>query len=165
MEWKSILLGVGIGVLLMPVLFLVGLRLFLWLVARKLRSVVKKIEEQGGAGGFQVHTATWSNVPITPQPALIEPRSLEQQLEEGFLAKTSLSAEEWDEIRQRVVFVHDDLSESDLRQLGFSDMAATGSARQRVKGMATFLGSLQQPVEADVYVMNEESCPTAAESN
>lgn len=162
MEWKSIFLGVGIGVLLMPVLFLIGLRLFLWLVARKLRSVVKNIEEQGG---FQVHTAGWSNLNLTPQPALVEPKNLHQQLQENFLTKTSLSSQEWEQIRDRVVFVHDEMDESELRELGFSEMAPEGSARERVKGLATFLGSLQQPVEADVYVLNQDSCPTETDNN
>ena len=171
MEWKSIFIGVAIGLLLMPTLFLIGLRLFLWLVTRKLQSMARKIEEQGGfssqqsygPGGFQVFTSMGAQVadinprtPAEPLPALEHPKSLRERLEDSFLSRTSLTSDEWEQIRDRVVFVHDGLSNEELEELGFENLGQQGSPRQRAQGLATHLGSLQQPVEADVYVLEED---------
>jgi hypothetical protein len=44
MEWKSILLGVGLGVILVPVCLLIGLRLLVWFISRKLRKLGEQIQ-------------------------------------------------------------------------------------------------------------------------
>lgn len=77
-------------------------------------------------------------------------------LRKTFLEKTSISAAEWDKISDRVVFVYDALSNDELEDLGFDELPAEGTARERVRGKARHLGTLQQPVEADVYALFEE---------
>lgn len=167
MDSKSLFIGVFIGVLLLPTLFLVGGRIFLWLLQRKVRSVVRNLEAQG-FGGPQGAGQGFAGGLFQMQTALQEGPSfadLQQQLQENFLAKTSLSPQEWEQVRDRVAFVHDGLDEEELLSLGFSQLAPTGTARERVKGRGTYLGSLQQPVEADVYVIDEDECPTVIEAN
>jgi hypothetical protein len=86
-----------------------------------------------------------------------ERAQLDELLRKHFLQKTSISAAEWDKISDRVVFVHDGLSEDELEELGFGDLPEEGTPRDRAReSNARHLGTLQQPVEADVYVLPEE---------
>lgn len=153
MDWSSVLLGILLGILLLPTLIVLSLRVLLWLLARKVKKLVKELEQNGGqmgGPGWQVQTFGFG-LPQSPQepeimdaPALVAERSLQDR----FLERTSLSPAEWEQVKDRLVFVTDDLSKDELEELGF-EPTGQGSAREQVKGQSQLLGSLE---EADVYV-------------
>ena len=154
MDWTTLLLGVMLGILLLPTLLVLGLRLLLWLLARKVKKLVKDLEANGGqmqgpnwqvqTFGFGLPTAEPGTAQVVELPALAP----EMTLQEQFLRKTNLSAEEWDEVKDRLVFVHDDLGTEELEEMGF-EPGGEGTPRQQVQGQSQLLGSLD---EADVYV-------------
>lgn len=153
MDWSSVLLGIVLGILLLPVLIGLALRLLLWLLARKVKKLVKELEQNGGqmgGPGWQVQTFGFG-LPQSPQqpevldaPALVGERSLEQR----FLERTHLSPAEWEQVKDRLLFVTDDLSNEELEEMGF-EPTGQGTARQQVQGQSQLLGSLE---DADVYV-------------
>lgn len=155
MDWSTLFLGVLLGILLLPSLLMLGLRLLLWLLARKVRKVVAQMERGEMPQGWTVQTVGFSppaqapTVEILPT-ALPARSSLHQQLCDAFLQKTALSPEEWKEVEPQLLFVHDGLSDADLQAMGFEPGTGT-SARERVQGQRQLLGSLNEPVSADVY--------------
>ena len=173
MEWKWLLLGVVLGILLMPTLLMLGLRLMARFLMRRLRKTVQQMEEAMARGETTspypgVQMWSWGTAVQNPVgPALAErvgeieivdaedgpPPTLpsDAELEGQFLSKTGLSGEEWAAIREQVAFVHDGLSDQELEERGFVDLPEQGTPRQRVRqaGQGQFLGSLSDPV--DVY--------------
>ena len=168
MDWSTLLLGMVLGIILLPTLLMLGLRLLLWLLARKVKKLVKELEQnggqmhnfgggvQGGGGsppfnsGWQVQTFGFGLPTADPGPAQVDYPALapEMTLQEQFLRKTNLSPAEWEEARDRLVFVHDEMSDEELEELGF-EPEGEGTARDRVRGQSQLLGSLET---ADVYV-------------
>lgn len=153
MDWSSVLLGILLGILLLPTLIVLSLRVLLWLLARKVKKMVKELEKNGGqmgGPGWQVQTFGFG-LPQAPQePEILDAPALvaERSLQDRFLERTSLSPAEWEQVKDRLVFVTDDLSTDELEELGF-EPTGQGSAREQVKGQSQLLGSLE---EADVYV-------------
>ncbi|MBX3166868.1 MAG: hypothetical protein KF760_05625 [Candidatus Eremiobacteraeota bacterium] len=154
MDWSTLLLGVMLGILLLPTLLVLGLRLVLWLLARKVKKLVKDLEENGGqmsGPNWQVRTFGLGLPTADPGPAQVmdlPALAPEMTLQEQFLQKTNLSPEEWAEIKDRLVFVHDELTITELEEMGFAP-TGQGSPREQVQGQSQLLGSLD---EADVYV-------------
>ncbi len=147
MDWSTLLLGVMLGILLLPTLLMLGLRLLMWLLARKVKKLVKDLEANGGqmhTFGFGLPTADPGPVQVLDLPALAP----EMTLEEQFLQKTNLSPEEWETVKDRLVFVHDDLTIAELEEMGF-EPTGLGTPREQVHGQSQLLGTLD---EADVYV-------------
>lgn len=160
MDWSTLFLGVLLGILLLPTLLMLGLRLLMWLLARKVKKLVKDLEANGGQMGgpnWQVQTFGFGLPHAEPQgqaqvldaPALMP----EMTLQEQFLRKTNLSPAEWDQVKDRLVFVHDDLSINELEAMGF-DPTGRGTPREQVQGQWQLLGSLD---EADVYMRRDEA--------
>lgn len=102
---------------------------------------------------------------------------LEAALRERFLEQSTLTAAEWEEVRERVVFVHDRLPagavlelfdewvDADLDAAEEEEMAPTGTIREQFARLnATLpnsdgfhkLGEVSTPVPADVYVAPQE---------
>lgn len=154
MDWSTLFLGVMLGILLLPTLLMLGLRLLMWLLARKVKKLVKDLEANGGqmggpnwqvkTFGFGLPTADPGPVQVVDYPALAP----EMTLQEQFLQKTNLSPEEWETVKDRLVFVHDDLTIAELEEMGF-DPTGLGTPREQVQGQSQLLGTLD---EADVYV-------------
>lgn len=142
-----------LGILLLPLFIGLALRLLLWLLARKVKKLVKQLEQNGGqmgGPGWQVQTFGFG-LPQEPQePQILDAPALvaERSLEERFLERTHLSPEEWQQVKDRLVFVTDDLSCAELRELGF-EPDGQGTAREQVRGQSQLLGRLE---DADVYV-------------
>lgn len=84
-----------------------------------------------------------------------EQAQLQDLLRAQFLKKTSLSPAEWEEVRDRLIFIHDGMDEDELEDL--DGLLEDGTPRQRAKGLANYLGSLSEPVECDVYALPEIS--------
>lgn len=109
---------------------------------------------------------------------------LENQVTEAFLQSTTLSALEWERIRDRVVLIYDGLGEDDLNMIidewiepderfeerfeaalrdlaargeGFQPRAAFEALNTRLRNRQRFkrLGSMTEPVPADIYVAPE----------
>jgi len=85
---------------------------------------------------------------------LQEQAGLQELLRAQFLKKTSLSPAEWEEVRDRLIFIHDGMGEDELEDL--DGLLEGDTPRERAKGLANYLGSLSQPVECDVYALPEE---------
>ena len=159
MDWNSVLLGVVLGILLLPTLFMLGLRLLLWLLARKVRKMVKQMEQNGGqAGGvgWQMQTFGFGLPTAEPaqeilQPALLGEVTPHERLCQRFLEQTALSPSEWDQVKDRLAFVHDDLTIQELEDMGF-EPTGLGTPREQVEGQSQLLGSLPEPLPADVYI-------------
>ena len=154
MDWSTLLLGIVLGIFLLPTLLMLGLRLLLWLLARKVKKLVKELEKNGGQMGganWQVQTFGFGLPTADPGPAqVVDYPALapEMTLQEQFLRKTNLSPEEWEEAKDRLVFVHDDMTIQELEDLGF-EPTGQGTPREQVQGQSQLLGSLET---ADVYV-------------
>ncbi|MBN9414554.1 hypothetical protein ABS71_10845 [bacterium SCN 62-11] len=159
MDWSTLFLGVLLGILLLPTLLMLGLRLLMWLLARKVKKLVKDLEANGGQMGgpnWQVKTFGFGlpnadaqgPVQVLDAPALLP----EMTLQEQFLRKTNLSPTEWEQVKDRLVFVHDDLSINELEAMGF-EPTGQGTPREQVQGQWQLLGSLD---EADVYMRRNE---------
>ena len=159
MDWTSVLLGVVLGIFLLPTLFMLGLRLLLWLLARKVRKMVKQLEQNGGqAGGanWQVQTFGFGLPNAEPTPEIVQPAlspevTPHDRLCQRFLEQTALSSVEWDQVKDRLAFVHDDLTIQELEDMGF-EPTGLGTPREQVEGQSQLLGSLPEPNAADVYV-------------
>lgn len=169
MDWTTLLFGVMLGILLLPALMVLGLRLLMWLLARKVKKLVKDLEAnggkmpgfgggvQGGGGtpplnlGWQVQTFGFGLPTADPGPAqVVDYPALapEMTLQDQFLQKTNLSPEEWETVKDRLVFVTDDLTIAELEEMGF-EPTGLGTPREQVQGQSQLLGTLD---EADVYV-------------
>lgn len=86
-----------------------------------------------------------------------ERAELHSLLRRKFLEKTQLSAAEWDQVQDRLVFIHDQLEPEELEELHFLDDSSGGPPRQRARqSQARYLGSLTEPLEVDVYELPEE---------
>lgn len=159
MDWSTLFLGVLLGILLLPTLLMLGLRLLMWLLARKVKKLVKDLEANGGQMGgpnWQVRTFGMGLPHAEPGPAQVldAPALLpEMTLQEQFLRKTNLSPAEWEQVKDRLVFVHDDLSINELEAMGF-DPTGQGTPREQVQGQWQLLGSLD---DADVYMRRDEA--------
>jgi hypothetical protein len=148
-----------------------GLRLLLWLLARKVKKLVKELEKNGGqmgGPGWQVQTFGFG-LPQSPQepqildaPALslggaaVSPQTppasgVERSLLDRFLERTSLSPAEWEQVKDRLVFVTDNLTREELEEMGFVP-GDQGNPREQVQGQSQLLGSLE---DADVYIAPE----------
>lgn len=142
-----------LGILLLPLLIGLVLRLLLWLLARKVKKLVKDLEQNGGqmgGPGWQVQTFGFG-LPQSPrEPEILDAPALvgERTLEERFLERTNLSSAEWEQVKDRLVFVTDEMTADELEDLGFAP-SGEGTPRQQVQGQSQLLGSLE---EADVYV-------------
>lgn len=156
MDWSTLFFGMLLGILLLPTLLMLGLRLLLWLLARKVRKVVAQMERGEVPQGFTVHTFHTSPQPDQPARVEILPTALpaestlHERLCQAFLKKTSLTSQEWAEVRDDLLFVHDGLNSDDLLAMGFSAAAGT-TAREQARGQRQLLGTLSEPVAADVY--------------
>ena len=159
MDWSTLFLGVLLGILLLPTLLMLGLRLLMWLLARKVKKLVKDLEANGGQMGgpnWQVKTFGFGlpnadaqgPAQVLDAPALLP----EMTLQEQFLRKTNLSPAEWEQVKDRLVFVHDDLSINELDAMGF-EPTGQGTPREQVQGQWQLLGSLD---DADVYMRRNE---------
>ena len=159
MDWSTLFLGVLLGILLLPTLLMLGLRLLMWLLARKVKKLVKDLEANGGQMGgpnWQVKTFGFGlpnadaqgPTQVLDAPALLP----EMTLQEQFLRKTNLSPAEWEQVKDRLVFVHDDLTINELEAMGF-EPTGLGTPREQVQGQWQLLGSLD---EADVYMRRNE---------
>ncbi len=156
MDWSTLFFGMLLGILLLPTLLMLGLRLMLWLLARKVRKVVAQMERGEMPQGFTVHTVHPSSPADPParteviSVALPAESSLHERLCEAFLEKTSLTSQEWAEVRDDLLFVHDGLNSDDLLAMGFS-LSSGSTAREQARGQRQLLGTLSEPVAADVY--------------
>ena len=88
---------------------------------------------------------------IVVKPALLGEVTLHDKLCQRFLEQTALSAAEWDQVKDRLAFVHDDLTIQELEDMGF-EPTGLGSPREQVEGQSQLLGTLPDPLPADVYV-------------
>ena len=155
MDWSTLFLGVLVGILLLPTLLMFGLRVMVWLLARKVRKVVAQMERGEMPQGWTVQTVDFGSdstvrpVEVLPT-ALPAQSSLHQALREAFLQKTALSAAEWSEVESELLFVHDGLNDNDLEAMGLTP-GPGATARERVQGQRQLLGTLNEPVAADVY--------------
>lgn len=89
----------------------------------------------------------------TVEAETTEKLALQEQLAQHFLSKTSLSPGEWEEVKDRLVFVYDEMEDDELRAYGLNPQPGQTNAREKVRGQGQFLGTLHQPVEADVYAL------------
>ncbi len=78
----------------------------------------------------------------------------ERVLEELFLGQ--ISALEWERVKDRVIFVHDDLTEEELFERVGCELPPGGTPRLRAAGRFEKLGTVQGPVEADVLLGPED---------
>lgn len=101
-------------------------------------------------------------------------QQLAQALREKFLAKSGMPAAEWERIRERVVIIHDKLTDDMLGDILYEhgdeedseqfDFDSDGPARERFKAYNALLpaqrqyrllGTLDEPIEANVYCAPE----------
>jgi hypothetical protein len=108
------------------------------------------------------------SVPSPPLPV----EGLREAIQERFLKESTLSAAEWEEVRDRLVFVHDQLTQAEVGELfdewvGDSEVVATRpqeaegtTAREFFSALVELapasrefrkLGTISDPLEADVY--------------
>lgn len=79
---------------------------------------------------------------------------LEEALRQQFLETTSLSAAEWKKVEDQLVFVYDRLTPEQMSQLSFEPQPQ-GTPRNWARASGhRYLGSVEQPVEADVYAID-----------
>ena len=84
---------------------------------------------------------------------------LEEALYQNFLETTAMSASEWKKVEDDLLFVHDQLTLEDMVELGFQPQP-TGTPRSWARsGSHRCLGSVSQPIEADVYLSPPDSPP------
>lgn len=82
-----------------------------------------------------------------------EMRDLQEVLKANFLAKDPLSAKRWTD--KQLVFIHDGLTDEMLEELEFTELGAGETPRERAKdGSRRCLGTVSEPIEADVYSLN-----------
>ncbi len=84
---------------------------------------------------------------------LKEMSELQEDLKENFLKKDPLAAGRWQS--KRLVFVHDQLNQEMLEELGLGDLPPGDTPRQRAKdGTHRCLATVSEPLEADVYALD-----------
>lgn len=88
---------------------------------------------------------------------LQEKAQLNQLLHKRFMEQTRLTGSEWAEIEDRIAIVHDNLEPEELEEMGLGTLPEEGTPRERARASgARFLGTVQEPLEADVYVLPED---------
>jgi len=81
---------------------------------------------------------------------------LDRLLGELFLEQSAIPAVQWEKYKDRVIYIHDDLTDEELNARAGQELPPGGTPRQRAEGHFDKLGVVRGPVEADVLVGPED---------